>query len=392
MEDGQRQDWCTPEDCAPYIYETLGGIPDLDACSNPDALIQAKRVIWWDELKEQYDAEGISLAANAEYGDGLEVLRNAAPGTTVYLNPPFGREDVPKWVDACVAAYQRGVEILALLPSYTSTYWFDHVYQTAVAACFWGLPGVTNSRLRFVGAKDGAGFAVYFVYWGDHEERFTRAFARAGEIWHMRRDRLLTARICGHRIPAVTAPDAHRPSAALGDLFAHADKRLLAGRYDAIAQACTDVRDVTLADLYDSKAEHLKREIGSLTLGEVLDGLSLAASCDTAERAVRHARTGTRRDHSDERPPGTPDPQLDLSHTKKKRTKDEIAQYDAEVLDVIKRAASKGIGKSDIHAVAGGTLSNLRDTLARHRKAGTIQLEGTRNQARYTSASQPKKE
>lgn len=363
------KDWNTPRPVTPFIYATLGRPVDLDPCSNPTSIVEAKRKIYWDKTRAENEELGIELQSNAEYGDGLEALRSAEAGTTIYANPPFGREEMPEWVDALIAAARRGAEIIALLPSYTSAYWYDAVYQTADAACFWGLPEETVSRLRFVGASAGAGFAAVFVYWGPNEEQFVRTWHKAGQIWHVRRDRILTARICGHTIHPV--PD-HRPS---GELFAYAERRHMADRYAPLVEACTPLWEHTLAELMASDAEHLKEQFLSLTLGEILNGLNIATSAESGERPMVRSKARNRR------APGAPASSHQLPLDRSIRSPDEIARFDEQVLAIIRSA--EGISRAALERQTGETKSKLRESLRRLKSSGKIRTKGNKRSTKY---------
>lgn len=406
--DAERDDWCTPEPVTPFIYDTLGTV-DLDPASNPQSIVVVRRAIWWEQLRNP----AVALPRGVEWGDGLQALRTIAPGTTVFLNPPFGRKALPQWVDACVTAFLRGAEIIALWPSYTSSYWFDHIYLTASKVCFWGLPGETTSRLRFGEAQNGAGFAVLFSYWGPRPDRFVRVWSRAGQIWHLDQDRVLTAQLCGHRLRQMPSPDL--PS---GDLFSYAERRLLTHRYSAISQSCTDILDSTLGDLLDSGAQALKQQFRSLTIGEIVSGLNLSAHAGVDDRPARRAKTGTR---GRSRPNGESEdktsPQLPLRApprpsrkktakakpsrktakaatrklSKKERSKNgatrtraEIAQFDDSVHQALQSFQATGASFSELSEhLKVDSRSKLRDALKRLRSAERIQLQGSRKTARY---------
>ncbi len=222
-----------------------------------------------------------------------------------------------------------------------------------------------------------------FAYWGPHEERFVSVWAKAGQIWHTRRDRLLTAQLCGLRLPAVPMPDDHRPS---GDLFAYAERRLRTARHDALVNSCSDVMHVTLGELMASEAESLKQQFGELTIGEILNGLSLAAVADSGDRPVRRAKTSSRRRSAanDE----TEDPQISLDAAtsgRKVRSPEEIARFDEQVLTAIWSSGENGISRKELEEQPSfaGTRSQLRDSLKRLRKAGKVRLKGERKKARY---------
>src|SRR5579872_1423074 len=78
-----RQDWCTPEWIKRGVYHTFDGRPDLDPCSNPESIMDAK--------VELYDG-------GLEYDWGLH--------KNIFVNPPFNRNKVTKtslynWVEKC---------------------------------------------------------------------------------------------------------------------------------------------------------------------------------------------------------------------------------------------------------------------------------------------------
>jgi hypothetical protein len=102
------------------------------------------------------------------------------PETMVYVNPPYGRQDLTKWVVKMIAEAGLGCEIVALLPSSTGTKWFHSITATAQALHFWG-PG----RLSFGNAPPGApgdrpSIDNVLAYWGKRPHRFLDAFSGAG--------------------------------------------------------------------------------------------------------------------------------------------------------------------------------------------------------------------
>jgi len=93
----------------------------------------------------------------------------------VYVNPPYSRDESPRWAAKLSAEARAGVEIIALLPARVDTVWFhEHVFTQAQALCF------LKGRPRFSGS-DGAGkFPSVVAYYGDRARAFKRAFEAKG--------------------------------------------------------------------------------------------------------------------------------------------------------------------------------------------------------------------
>ena len=60
--------------------------------------------------------------------DGLEI--EWPTNKPVYVNPPYTRGQISKWVEKCYHENLRGCHIILLIPSYTDTsYFHDYIYQ-----------------------------------------------------------------------------------------------------------------------------------------------------------------------------------------------------------------------------------------------------------------------
>ena len=71
---------------------------------------------------------------------------------TAYVNPPYTRGEIARWVKKCFEQYLRGVRVVMLIPSYTDTrYFHDYIYNTAEIRFLKG-------RLRFKGYTKPASF------------------------------------------------------------------------------------------------------------------------------------------------------------------------------------------------------------------------------------------
>ena len=48
----------------------------------------------------------------------------------VYVNPPYTRGSISKWVEKCYLEHSKGCEIILLIPAYTDTaYFHDYIYN-----------------------------------------------------------------------------------------------------------------------------------------------------------------------------------------------------------------------------------------------------------------------
>jgi len=109
---------CTP----PWLTEMIGDV-DLDPCSNPRSTVRARRKF---DLADGND--GLALA---------ETLKS--PGLRVFVNPPYSRGQVSRWVDA-----YRHADYVFLLRWDPSTAWFRRLMETTAAVWF------ANRRVDFV--------------------------------------------------------------------------------------------------------------------------------------------------------------------------------------------------------------------------------------------------
>jgi phage N-6-adenine-methyltransferase len=69
------------------------------------------------------------------------------PGDAVWLNPPYSRGELEKWLSKCEIECARGITVVVLLPSDTSTKWFHkHIHPRLHMTHF------IQRRLKFNGA------------------------------------------------------------------------------------------------------------------------------------------------------------------------------------------------------------------------------------------------
>lgn len=148
---GGHGEWCTPSDIIRRAVRALGRI-DLDPCSDDGKNVPATR---------HY----------TKHDDGL-----ARPWSgRVFMNPPYG--EMMLWTSHLAEAYRAGTvtAAIALVPARTDTAWWSELSSCTV--CF------LRGRLRFSDATQSAPFPSAVVYFGVHADRFSRAFADAGNIW-----------------------------------------------------------------------------------------------------------------------------------------------------------------------------------------------------------------
>lgn len=132
----QKDLWATPA----HIFEKLNDefFFDLDPCCLPDT---AKCAFYFTPTE-----------------DGLS---RSWRGFNVFVNPPYSRGNIDKWVKKC---FEEGSHddtmVVALLPVSTSAdWWHDYIIGKAEIRFI-------NKRVRFVGAPYTAPFSSVVVIWG----------------------------------------------------------------------------------------------------------------------------------------------------------------------------------------------------------------------------------
>lgn len=150
-------EWYTPEHIARKAFDFLGGI-ELDPASSEAAnqMIHAQRY---------YSIED----------NGLE---QSWVATTVWMNPPYGRE-LPDWIEKLASEYEAGhiMEALALVPARPDTAWFKRLRD--YPRCF------IDGRLKFggTGTDNSAPFPSMLVYFGKRERDFVALWSSLGDIY-----------------------------------------------------------------------------------------------------------------------------------------------------------------------------------------------------------------
>lgn len=152
-------EWYTPPNVVDAVHAVLGRI-DLDAASCSDA----NRIVRADNFFSVDD-------------DGLD--RNWFG--RVYLNPPYSRGLIKKFVDKLLAEYNAGhvQSAVVLVNAQSDAKWFSSLAQACTGAIF------TQGRIRFVQpdgtpSKHTPTCGQCFFYFGDDVEKFFSVFEHFG--------------------------------------------------------------------------------------------------------------------------------------------------------------------------------------------------------------------
>jgi len=140
------------------------GTKSRDDWETPDALI--------DTLRREFGTFGLDPCANADnkkaenwFGPGSPLFEDglAVPwfGGSAYVNPPYGRGVVEKWVEECwfEVACGRMELVVALLPASTSAGWWHQWVMQATEI------RLLKGRVRFKGAPSAATWDSVIVIW-----------------------------------------------------------------------------------------------------------------------------------------------------------------------------------------------------------------------------------
>jgi hypothetical protein len=111
-----------------------------------------------EHLKEQYGLSDFDPCPNNPSFDGLSI--EWPKGNPVFVNPPYSRGELKKWVKKCFDEFNNGSKIIMLIPSYTDTIYFhEYIYPYARLEFIKG-------RLKFKGYDGQASFPSMLVYFG----------------------------------------------------------------------------------------------------------------------------------------------------------------------------------------------------------------------------------
>lgn len=152
-----RVDWNTPQNIVELVHEFFGGPPDVDPCSNPNSIVQARR-----EYMRERDENGLVVEWSK----------------TFFLNPPYGT-GVLNWVIKAANQAAQGATGLGLMPQRTDSRWGQYVLSEAAAVCF------LRGRVTFVGAASPAPFPCMVPMWDRGRAwlgRFAEVFGPHGVV------------------------------------------------------------------------------------------------------------------------------------------------------------------------------------------------------------------
>jgi len=109
-------------------------------------------------LRELHEISDFDPCPNNPTFDGLSI--DWPKGKPIFVNPPYTRGQISKWVKKCYDFYLQGYQIIMLIPSYTDTkYFHDYIYKIADIEFLKG-------RLQFKGYTQKASFPSMLVYYG----------------------------------------------------------------------------------------------------------------------------------------------------------------------------------------------------------------------------------
>ena len=151
--------WCTPQIVLDMISEfNKGNQIDLDPCASVDAIVHAK-------------AEFTGPPAGK---DGL--VESWSGNNLVFVNPPYSRGNLYKWMQKAHQEYQKdtNIQIILLIPADTSTKYFQEFVKKSNAVCF------LKKRVKFIGAGGSPKFPSALVYFGLNSVGFEDTFANYG--------------------------------------------------------------------------------------------------------------------------------------------------------------------------------------------------------------------
>src|ERR1700678_4477358 len=110
LHSSEAMDWETPQD----FFDLL----DAEFHFNIDAAATAKNTKCAYYIGEELDALRIAWRMPGE-------------SPIVWLNPPYGRELLPKFVDKAIEEAKKGTTVVMLVPSRTDTKWFQRAWNVA---------------------------------------------------------------------------------------------------------------------------------------------------------------------------------------------------------------------------------------------------------------------
>lgn len=150
-------EWYTPTRIVERVILVLGEI-DLDPCSNSRTAPNVPAAHHFTQ-----EDNGLALPWRGR----------------IYMNPPYGRATIGKWIKKLLTEWQAGrvTQALVLLASRTDTQWMAQLRE--FPRCY------ILGRLRFSGHKNGAPFPSVVVSLGCDLQTFTAAFKDIGDVYQL---------------------------------------------------------------------------------------------------------------------------------------------------------------------------------------------------------------
>lgn len=90
---------------------------------------------------------------NKFYTDLEDGLKQDWSGERVYVNPPYSKNNIDKWMQKCYEESKKGTLIVALIPVSTSSKWFHNFVWNKCELRF------IKGRIRFIGGEFTAPFS-----------------------------------------------------------------------------------------------------------------------------------------------------------------------------------------------------------------------------------------
>jgi phage N-6-adenine-methyltransferase len=141
--------WQTPTWLVDRIHAAFGGGIDLDPCTteaNP-----TRATSWF--YPPIYD--GILWS----WADPAKRERR------IFVNPPYGRT-IALWMDKCADAAAGGGRVIALVPAWTGTKWFQRAVRDATEIC------LVAGRIDFNNVKGRGKFSSVLIGFNQTLEKF----------------------------------------------------------------------------------------------------------------------------------------------------------------------------------------------------------------------------
>jgi len=145
------------------MTQLIRDIPDFP---QPGVLFRDITTVLRDPSAFRFAVDACADNGNAKCANFLRADEGLAVDwpSPAFVNPPFGRE-IPKWIAKAHEQAQRGVTVVALVPSRTDTRWFHDFILNQAEIRF------IRGRLHF---DDGGGRATFpsaIVIWGHESPR-----------------------------------------------------------------------------------------------------------------------------------------------------------------------------------------------------------------------------